>query len=668
MHSMKTKIIGMSLFISTVFILLVSVIGYSNSKKNITEETTSKIKYQSQIYSKNFDSWLNMQGKVIQELSNDLESSKDYDKNKLQTLFDSKIKNNPYLPSIYFGMENKDFISDSKTRISSGYDPTSREWYKRAVKEGNLIFTSPYLDDETKKIVITVAKVVKVDEKVIGVVGGDIYVDYLVDMANKAKVCPDSYAFVVDSNKNYIVHCKKEFQPSKDGNTNFERILDGRFKNISNELDKDTGIGMIVDYDNVKKYFITSKVKSTNWTFGFSVPESYVEKPINSLLNKSIIVIISSTISMVGILFLVLTKMFNPFKDIIYNLERFAKGDFTNDKISKPKKRTDEIGIINSSLYRVQNELRSMIKEIIDNSKMISDFSKELLVAVQQLNSKSESINNAVDRIVGGMQEANAATEEIGASMEEVDASINKLSLKSMEGSRTSNEFKNRGMRAKSSSEEAIEKSKRLYDEKQQMVEKVIEEGKIVDNIKVMADTIAAIAGQTNLLALNAAIEAARAGEQGKGFSVVAEEVKKLAEQSSSEVTNIQQTIIRVQEVFETSIDTGSDILEFVNIDVRNGFDNYGEIGNKYYEDAHFVSSMSEEIAFMAEELTETVGQVSDAVQSMAQNSQETTNRAEDIKDSMKETYEAIEKIAVTAQNQAELSEKLKQMIERFKV
>ena len=117
-------------------------------------------------------------------------------------------------------------------------------------------------------------------------------------------------------------------------------------------------------------------------------------------------------------------------------------------------------------------------------------------------------------------------------------------------------------------------------------MEKAIEAGKIVDSIKVMADTIASIAQQTNLLALNAAIEAARAGEQGRGFAVVAEEVRKLAEQSSKSVLSIQETIERVQHAFKSSIDTGNGILEFLNINVHKQFDAYGETGKLYADDA----------------------------------------------------------------------------------
>ena len=136
-------------------------------------------------------------------------------------------------------------------------------------------------------------------------------------------------------------------------------------------------------------------------------------------------------------------------------------------------------------------------------------------------------------------------------------------------------------------------------------MKKAIEYGKVVDSIKVMADTIGSIAEQTNLLALNAAIEAARAGEQGKGFAVAAEKVRRLAEESSQAVMNIQDTIVKVQQAFTSSIDTASDILEFIDTQVYKQFDAYGETGNQYYNDSDFVSKMSEEITLQLDKVVE---------------------------------------------------------------
>ncbi|MDZ5010777.1 methyl-accepting chemotaxis protein, partial [Clostridium perfringens] len=130
-----------------------------------------------------------------------------------------------------------------------------------------------------------------------------------------------------------------------------------------------------------------------------------------------------------------------------------------------------------------------------------------------------------------------------------------------VDGSNNAIEIKNRATKVKKDSKIAKENTNEIYIEIEKDVLKNIEQGKVVNDIKIMADSIENIAGQTNLLALNAAIEAARAGEQGRGFSVVAEEVRKLAEQSSSAVVEIQNTIESVKKVFNKSIDTGSDIL-----------------------------------------------------------------------------------------------------------
>ena len=121
------------------------------------------------------------------------------------------------------------------------------------------------------------------------------------------------------------------------------------------------------------------------------------------------------------------------------------------------------------------------------------------------------------------------------------------LSNKALEGSNIASNSKERAIEVKNNGIISIEETRKLYNEKKKKGLRAIEDGKIVENIKVMADTISSISEQTNMLALNAAIEAARAGEQGKGFAVVAEEVRKLAEQSSLAVPNIQDTIVKVQ-------------------------------------------------------------------------------------------------------------------------
>ncbi|KOR27059.1 methyl-accepting chemotaxis protein [Clostridium sp. L74] len=390
---------------------------------------------------------------------------------------------------------------------------------------------------------------------------------------------------------------------------------------------------------------------------------------INSIYIKSNTVII--ILSIIGLVIAILIGLYtardiaNPLNKVKDLAERLANYDFSMPIVIE---RGDEFGQTATALNTAQENVNGLVKIIMENSQDISASSEELSATVEELSSKVETINTSINSITGIMQEASASSEEISASVEEVDSSANELSQKAVEGSSNSNKFKERATEVKKNSQKAIEESQKIHLEKKNNMEKAIEEVRVVDSIKVMADTIASISEQTNLLALNAAIEAARAGEQGKGFAVVAEEVRNLAEQSKEAVLSIQETIAKVQSAFKSSIDTGTDILEFINIQVMDQFDAYGKTGSQYYEDSDFVSKMSEEIAAMSEQVTATLGQVSEAVQNMAVSAQSSTEEAEVIKDSMNETTKAIEQVAETAQSQAELAQNLNEMVNKFKI
>ncbi len=131
--------------------------------------------------------------------------------------------------------------------------------------------------------------------------------------------------------------------------------------------------------------------------------------------------------------------------------------------------------------------------------------------------------------------------------MEEVNSGITQLASNSTESSHQSIEIKERATEVKETGINSMKATDELYEEKQNSILNAIEQGKVVSEIGIIAQSIASIAEQTNLLALNANIEAARAGEQGKGFAVVANEVRILAEQSADYVKNIQNVVSNVR-------------------------------------------------------------------------------------------------------------------------
>ncbi|APM40101.1 methyl-accepting chemotaxis protein [Clostridium kluyveri] len=345
--------------------------------------------------------------------------------------------------------------------------------------------------------------------------------------------------------------------------------------------------------------------------------------------------------------------------------QRLAVYDFSTPIVIKKGGEFADIGV---ALNTAQDNVNHLLRTIIENTQDMSASSEQLYATIEEVSTKIRDIDNEVNNIYGGIQETSASSEEITASVEEVDSSINELSEKATEGSNNANQSKQRAVEVQENGKASLEEVRNLYKENRENMVQSIKDGKVVDDIRVMADTILGIAEQTNLLALNAAIEAARAGEQGRGFAVVAEEVRKLAEQSSQAVTGIQNTIVKVQEAFKNLSKNGNQVLKFINENVNSQFIELENIGNKYYNDSDFVNKMSEDIASMSEELAATINQVSDAVQNMASTAQKSSESIEMIRDRINGTTREIEQVALTAQSQSEVTQNLNQIVQKFKI
>lgn len=366
--------------------------------------------------------------------------------------------------------------------------------------------------------------------------------------------------------------------------------------------------------------------------------------------------------------FILNVNIAKPISSAVKILNVIANKDFTHPVPNFFLRRKDEIGTLSNSIDKMQKDLSALIKEIIEDSQSVSASSEELFATVEEMTAKLKSINKATNEITGGVQELSAASQEITASVEEINSSVYEMSDKALEGNNNANRFKERALKVKENSNTAVSDTERVYEEKEKMILKSIEEGQVVQQIKVMADTISDIAQQTNLLALNAAIEAARAGEQGRGFAVVAEEVRQLAEQSSEAVANVQTIIDKVHMAFDNLSQDSKTILEFMAASVKPQFEEFVNNGNGFYEDAEFLNRMSEDLASTSEELAATINQVNGAVQNMSVTAQKSSESTTEILYSIEEANQGMEQIAQTAQNQADIAQALNEMVNEFKL
>lgn len=353
----------------------------------------------------------------------------------------------------------------------------------------------------------------------------------------------------------------------------------------------------------------------------------------------------------------------------LIKIKEFAK-KMSDYDFSQPLEisREDEFGQTGNALRIAQNNISELIKTIIENTDNLNGESKTIYTASEVLNEKFIEINSSIKDIGKDNQEVSAAVEEITASIEEVNSSVSELAAKATEGSSNANDFRNRANEVELQSQKAIKEIQSIYEEREKGIKNSIEDGKVVQEIKVMADAIASISEETNLLALNAAIEAARAGEQGKGFAVVAEEVRKLAEQSKEAVSTIHVTIDKVQSAFDTLSNNSNELLKFMIENVRPQLLAFLDTGKRYGEDAQFVNAMSEELAAMAEEIDATIHEVSQAITHVTMLSQDSANNSDQIVNKSNEAANSMESITTTIEEQTEMTQKLDELVSKFNI
>ncbi|NRT72658.1 methyl-accepting chemotaxis protein [Clostridium beijerinckii] len=450
-------------------------------------------------------------------------------------------------------------------------------------------------------------------------------------------------------------------------------------ENFNKYVDLSNSIIKFVDENNFNEADENySKVTETRKNIYLSMDEliqnnvnqadaSYTEN--NSTFKRALYITIS--IILISLLLAVILGLSISFmiskqvKRVLVFAEAIGSGDLTKTITVDSK---DEIGNLSVALNNAKENIQNLIVEIMNSSSDISATSEELSATTEEIASKMEIVNESTDHISKGVQDLSATTEEVTASTEEISSAINSIAKDAENSLASVNEIKERAYNIRNKSSKSIEESNLIYDKNRLNILESIENSKIVSEVRIIANSIGSIAEQTNLLALNAAIEAARAGEHGKGFAVVADEVRKLAEQSSNAVYNIQTMVSQVEASVESLSKSGQDVLEFMASNVKPNYELLMNTGIQYEKDSEFISNIIDKSASSSKQMDEVIMQISGAIQNVSSVAQESASNTEEILNSITEVTFALSDVTKSAQSQAELSQKLNEMIQRFKI
>jgi methyl-accepting chemotaxis protein len=506
------------------------------------------------------------------------------------------------------------------TTADSTANISTRDYFQELVIKRTVEFTvsNPVISLASGKQIFVIAHAIKdKNNQVIGIVGATVELQNMSNMINNVRIGQKGSASLIDGN-GIVLYDENHDQimnfnllkSDKEGYKNLDVI--GR-NMLSGKSDSEiyispTGERILTFYSPLKN--------SPNWSLTLNIPLNQFNSVSDHLLKIILILIVIIIVVMFIVMFVIGNIISNPIKELSKIIQKITNKDLSkeeNRKIDNYIERRDEIGLISNSLLTMKKNYNDIISNFGKSTDVIFVSSDELNKISDQNTSAVKTALDKIEEINNNIQNTSASAQEITSGVEEVAASAQSVSKSAQELADYSNQALDSSQKGQKNISEIFKSIKDAGNQSKETssIVRVVEQKS--QNIGQIVEKINTIAEQTNLLALNAAIEAARAGEAGKGFAVVADEIRKLAEDSkktTAEIDNILKEIKSGVESADKATDKTVKIVEEISSKADTVELEFKEIIQKI----NFMNSMIENLTATSEEQSASAEEISGAM------------------------------------------------------